>query len=134
MIRPGLALALWLATAVVVLANHMIGDTLIAGAVGPRDAAWYKALLPLPYVALMALIHARRTAGPAWQGAALLAGLLWAGSTAVLDAAYGRFTYDESLASLADRYALAEGAPWPILMLAQLVLPWACAALLARRR
>jgi hypothetical protein len=133
-IRPGLALALWLATAVVVLANHMIGDTLIAGAVGPREAAWYKAVLPLPYLALMALIHARRTTGPAWRGAALLAGLLWAGSTAVLDAAYGRLTYHESLQALADRYALFEGAPWPILLLAQLVLPWLCGALLSRGR
>ena len=132
MIRPGLALVLWLATAVLVLANHLIGDTVIGAAIGPRDAAWYKALLPLPYIALMALIHARRTVGPAWQRAALLAGLLWTASTAALDAAYGRFTYGESPAAVADRYALFDGAPWPLLLLAQLVLPWLCGALLAR--
>ncbi len=134
MIRPGLALVLWLATAVLVLANHVVGDTVVAGAIGPRDAAWYKALLPLPYVAMMALIHARRTVGPAWQGAALLAGVLWAGSTAALDAAYGRFTYDENPAAIADRYALFEGAPWPLLLLAQLVLPWLCGALLLKSK
>ena len=134
MIRPGLALVLWLATAVLVLANHVLGDTIIASAIGPRDAAWYKTLLPLPYVAMMALIHARRTAGPAWRAAALLAGVLWATSTAALDAAYGRFTYDESPATIADRYALFEGAPWPLLLLAQLILPWLCGVLLARSK
>jgi hypothetical protein len=132
--RPGLALALWLATAALLVANHMIGDTLVAAAIGPRDAAWYKALVPLPYVALMALIHARRTAGPHWRVAALLAGCLWAASTVVLDAAYGRFTYGESLAAIVDRYALLDGAPWPLLLLAQLVLPWLCGALLAGRK
>lgn len=134
MIRPGLALVLWLATAVLVLANHVIGDTIIASAIGPRDAAWYKVLLPVPYVAMMALIHARRTVGPAWQGAALLAGVLWAASTAALDAAYGHFTYDESPAAIADRYALFDGAPWPLLLLAQFALPWLCGALLSKSK
>jgi len=134
MIRPGLALALWLATAVLLLANHTIGDTLIAAAIGPRDAAWYKVLLPLPYVGLMAVIHARRTTGPAWQGAALVAGILWATSTAALDAAYGRLTYNESVEAIIDRYALLEGAPWPLLLLAQFVLPWLCGGVVARRK
>ncbi|HKU95252.1 MAG TPA: hypothetical protein VJR58_08250 [Vineibacter sp.] len=134
MIRPGLALVLWLATAVLLIANHTIGDTLIAAAIGPRDAAWYKVLLPLPYVVLMAVIHARRTAGPAWQGAALIAGLLWATSTAALDAVYGRLTYSESAEAIIDRYALFEGAPWPLLLLVQLVAPWLCGAVVAKRK
>ncbi|MCW5744995.1 MAG: hypothetical protein KIT36_02190 [Alphaproteobacteria bacterium] len=134
MIRPGLALALWLATAVLLIANHVIGDTVIGAAIGPRLAAWYKTLLPLPYVVLLALIHARRTTGPAWRGAALLAGALWAVSTAVLDAVYGRITYGESLAAVLDRYGLMDGAPWPLLILAQLFLPFLCAALVAKRQ
>ncbi|TWT15670.1 hypothetical protein [Reyranella sp. CPCC 100927] len=134
MIRPGLALVLWLATAVLLVANHTIGDTLIATAIGPRDAAWYKVLLPLPYVALMAVIHARRTVGPAWQAGALVAGLLWSTSTVVLDAVYGRLTYGESVEAILDRYALLDGAPWPILLLAQLVLPWLCGLVIAIRK
>ncbi len=134
MIRPGLALVLWLATAALLLANHTIGDTLIATAIGPRDAAWYKTLLPLPYVMLMAVIHARRTAGPAWQAAALLAGVLWSVTTALLDAVYGRITYGESLEAILDRYAVLEGAPWPLLLLAQLVLPWLCGWVTTKRR
>jgi hypothetical protein len=132
-IRPGLALALWLAMAVLLVANHVIGDTLVANAIGPRDAAWYKALVPMPYVALLALIHARRTRGPAWAAAGLLAGGLWAVSTAVLDALYGRLTYVQGFDALADRYALLDGAPWPLLLLAQLVLPGLFGAILVRR-
>ncbi|HJQ60430.1 MAG TPA: hypothetical protein VJ890_26225 [Vineibacter sp.] len=134
MIRPGLALVLWLATAVLVIANHVIGDTVIGVATGPRLAAWYKTLLPVPYVMLMALIHARRTTGPSWRGAALLAGILWAASTAALDALYGRLTYGESPAAIVDRYAVFDGAPWPLLLLAQLFLPLLMAAVHAKRQ
>lgn len=134
MIRPGLALALWLATAALLIANHVIGDTVIGTVAGPRLAAWYKTLLPMPYVALMALIHARRTTGPSWRGAAALAGALWAMSTAALDAVYGRLTYGESPAAIGDRYTLLDGAPWPLLLLAQLVLPLICGALIAGRQ
>jgi hypothetical protein len=133
-IRPGLALALWLATAALLIANHMIGDTMVGAVTGPRLAAWYKTLLPVPYVALMALIHARRTAGPSWRGAALLAGGLWAASTAALDALYGRLTYQESPEAVIDRYALLDGAPWPLLLLAQLVLPLLIGLVIARRQ
>lgn len=134
MIRPVLALVLWLAIAVLVLVNNVIGDTIMATAIGPRDAAWYKVLLPLPYVAMMALIHARRTVGPGWRGAALLAGVLWAVSSGLADAIYGRVTYNESVESVLDRYGLFDGAPWPWLLIAQLVLPWLCGALLAKRK
>jgi hypothetical protein len=134
MVRPGLAFVLWLATAALLIANHMIGDTMVGAITGPRLAAWYKTVLPLPYIGLMALIHARRTAGPAWRGAALLAGGLWAASTAALDAAYGRLTYGESPDALLDRYALLDGAPWPLLLLVQSVLPLLIGGLLAKRR
>lgn len=134
MIRPGLALLLWLAIAVLVIVNNVIGDTIMAEAIGPRDAAWYKVLLPLPYVAMMALIHARRTMGPSWQGAALLAGVLWMSSSIIADAIYGRLTYNESVETILDRYGLLDGAPWPWLLIAQLVLPWLCGALLAKRK
>jgi hypothetical protein len=134
MIRPGLALLLWLAIAVLVVANNVVGDTIMAGAIGPRDAAWYKVLLPMPYVTMMALIHARRTTGPAWQGAALLAGVLWAVSTAAVDAAFGRLTYGESTDALLDRYGVFDGAPWPWLLLVALATPWLCAAALAKRK
>jgi hypothetical protein len=133
MIRPGLILALWLAQAVALLANHALGDTLIAAMLGPRLALTYKTLVPLPYIALLALIHARRTRGPQALMAGIVAGVLWASSTILLDAAYGRLTFDESVSSLLDRYRLFEGPLWVILPLTQLLLPPALAALLARR-
>lgn len=133
MIRPGLILALFLAQAVALLANHALGDTIFAAALGPRMALLYKTLVPLPYVALLALIHARRTRGPQALTAGIVAGVLWASSTAVLDAAYGRLTFGEELPTLVDRYRLLQGVPWIILPLTQLLLPAALAALLARR-
>jgi hypothetical protein len=133
MIRPGLIFALWLAQAVALLANHALGDTLIAAMLGPRLALTYKTLVPLPYIALLALIHARRTRGTQALAAGLVAGVLWAGSTVLLDAAYGRLTFGETGSTLIDRYRLFEGPLWVILPLTQLLLPPALAALLARR-
>jgi hypothetical protein len=133
MIRPGLIFVLWLAQAVALLTNHMLGDTLIADMLGPRLALTYKTLIPLPYIALLALIHARRTRGSQALIAGIVAGVLWASSTVLLDVAYGRLTFDESVPTLVDRYRLFEGPIWVILPLAQLLLPAALAALLARR-
>ena len=66
MIRPGLTLALWLAIVVLVVLNDIVGDTWIAATLSVRAVEWYKVLVPLPYLVLMAIIHARRTSGPRW--------------------------------------------------------------------
>src|SRR5947207_3044348 len=59
MIRPGVTLVLWLAIAVLVIVNDAIGDTWIASRLPAMAVQWYKVLVPLPYLALLALIHAR---------------------------------------------------------------------------
>lgn len=123
MIRPGLILALFVAQAMALLANHALGDTLIASLLGPRLALTYKTLVPLPYIALLTLIHVRRTRGPQAVIAGIVAGVLWSTSTVLLDAGYGRLTFDESAATLIDRYRLFEGPIWVILPLTQLLLP-----------
>ena len=64
MIRPGLTLALWLAIALFVVLNNAVGDTWIGLTLSVRAVDWYKALVPLPYAVMLALIHARRTKGP----------------------------------------------------------------------
>ncbi len=63
MIRPGITFLLWLAIAAFVVLNDAIGDTWIGAALSVRAVEWYKALVPLPYAAMLAIIHARRTAG-----------------------------------------------------------------------
>src|SRR5258707_3086716 len=95
MIRPGVTLALWLALAVLVIVNDAIGDTWIASRLPAMAVQWYKVLVPLPYLALLALIHARRTRGPRWFDAAVLAALLWPTSTVFADFLYERFTFGE---------------------------------------
>ena len=123
MIRPALALALWAAIAVLVVLNDIVGDTWIAAALSVRAVEWYKALVPLPYVALMAIIHARRTAGPHWLAAALVAALLWPSSTVFVDFLYARLTFDEDPASFLDRFAFWWGAPYSVLVLALFAAP-----------
>ena len=93
MIRPGVTFALWLAIAALVLVNNMIGDTVIADRLTVLEVEWYKVLVPLPYVLMMAVIHARRCAGPKWLEAALLAALLWPPTTVLIDFLYGRLTF-----------------------------------------
>ena len=56
MTRPGLTLALWFAIAVLVIANNAIGDTWIASTLSARAVEWFKVLVPLPYVVLLAAI------------------------------------------------------------------------------
>jgi hypothetical protein len=131
MIRPGVTFVLWLAIAVLVLINNMIGDTVIADRLTVLDVEWYKVLVPLPYVILMAAIHARRCAGPKWLEAALLAALLWPPTTVLLDFLYGRVTFAMEAEEFADRFAFWWGAPYPLLVVALFITPllagWATA-------
>lgn len=121
MIRPGVTFTLWLAIASFIVVNDVVGDTWIAAALSVRTVEWYKVLVPLPYVAMLAVIHARRTAGPRWFEAALLAALLWPVSTVLVDFVYVRVTYDADPAAILDRF----GGPYPLLIAALFVSPLA---------
>jgi hypothetical protein len=133
-IRPGLTFVLWLAIAAVVVLNDLVGDTWIAATLSVRAVEWYKVLVPAPYVVMMAIIHARRTAGPNWFEAALLAGLLWSTSTVLVDFLYARVTYDEEPAVFLDRFAFWWGAPYPLLVLLLFAAPLLAGKVFARRR
>jgi len=128
MMRPGLTLLLWLCIAVLLVANNLVGDTWIAISLSQRAVEWYKVLVPLPYVAMLAIIHARRTAGPRWFEAALLAALLWPVSTMLVDFLYVRLTYDAEPAAFLDRF----GGPYPLLVAALFALPLLAGLLLRR--
>jgi hypothetical protein len=123
MIRPGLTLGLWLAIVSFVIVNNVVGDTWIASTLSVRAVEWYKVLVPLPYVAMLSLIHARHTAGPNWLQAALLAALLWPVSTVIVDFLQARLTYGEDPVAFLDRFAVWWGAPYPLLVLGLFALP-----------
>jgi hypothetical protein len=123
MIRPGLTFGLWCAIAAVVVANDTIGDTWIAAHLSARAVEWYKVMVPLPYAASIAVIHARRTAGPRWLEAALLAALLWPTSTALIDFLYERLTYGNDAEAFLQRFAVQWGAPYPLLLLGLFAAP-----------
>jgi hypothetical protein len=133
LIRPGVSFVLWLAVALFVVLNDLAGDTWIGATLSMRAVEWYKVLVPLPYVAMLALIHARRTAGPRWFEAALLAALLWPGSTVLVDFLYVRLAYGDDPTAFLDRFALWWGAPYPLLVLFLFAAPLVAGALLARR-
>jgi hypothetical protein len=132
-IRPGLTLALWVAIALLVVLNDAVGDTWIAATLSVRAVEWYKVLVPLPYVVLMAFIHARHTVGPRWFEAALLAALLWPVSTVFVDFLYVRLTYGEDPASFLDRFAFWWGAPYPLLVLVLFAAPLLAGVVMVRR-
>jgi hypothetical protein len=132
-IRPGLTLALWVAIALLVVLNDAVGDTWIAATLSVRAVEWYKVLVPLPYVVLMAFIHARHTVGPRWFEAALLAALLWPVSTVFVDFLYVRLTYGEDPASFLDRFAFWWGAPYPLLVLVLFAAPLLAGVAMVRR-
>ena len=123
MIRPGITLALWLAIAVLVLVNNVIGDTWIADRLPVLAVEWYKVLVPLPYVILMSVIHARRTAGPKWFEGALPAALLWPPTTVLVDFLYGRLTFGMEPVEFLDRFAFWWGAPYLLLVVGLFVAP-----------
>ena len=126
MIRPGITFLLWLALAAFIVLNDAVGDIWIGQALSVRAAEWYKVLVPLPYAAMLAVIHARRTAGPQWLGAAVLAAILWPTSTAVVDFLYLRVTYDAVPEAFLDRF----GGPYPVLLFALFALPLVAGAAL----
>lgn len=119
MLKPSVTFILWLAIASFILVNDVVGDTWIAATLSVRTVEWYKVLVPLPYVAMLAIIHARRTAGPRWFEAALLAALLWPLSTVLADFAYVRLTYDTDPAAFLDRL----GGPYPLLIAGLIAFP-----------
>ena len=134
MIRPGVTFVLWLAVALFVVLNDLVGDTWIGATLSVRAVEWYKALVPLPYVAGLALIHARRTAGPRWFDSALLAALMWPTSTVLVDFLCARFAYADDPAAFLDRFALGSGAPYPILVLFLFAAPLIAGTLQARSK
>ena len=134
MIRPGVTLALWFALAVLVIINNMIGDTWIASRLPVMAVQWYKVLVPLPYLALLAVIHARRTRGPRWFEGALLAALLWPPSTVLADFLYERLTFGEEPAGFLGRFAFWWGAPYPLLVIALFAAPLMAGRALAPRQ
>jgi len=133
MIRPGVTLGLWLAIALLVIVNDMIGDTWIASRLPSMAVQWFKVLVPLPYVALLAVIHARRTRGPRWLDAAVLAALLWPSSTVLADFLYERITFGEEPAAFLDRFAFWWGAPYSLLVLALIAAPVVAARSISAR-
>ena len=133
MIRLGLTLALWVAIALLVVLNDAVGDTWIAVTLSVRAVEWYKVLVPLPYVVLMAFIHARHTSGPRWFEAALLAALLWPTSTVLVDFLYVRLTYGQDPEAFLDRFGFWWGAPYPLLVLVLFAAPLLAGAVMARR-
>ncbi len=133
MIRPGLTFALWLAIAALVVVNDTLGDTVIVERLSTFAVEWYKTLVPLPYVVLMAVIHARRTAGPRWLEAALMAALLWPTTTVMADYLYEHFTFGQEPIAFLDRFAFWWGAPYPLLVIVLFAAPLVAGAVMARR-
>lgn len=133
MIRPGLTFALWIAIAVLVLLNDTVGDTWIAASLSVRAVEWYKAVVPIPYAVLMAIIHARRTTGPRWFEAALVAALLWPTSTVLVEFLHARLIYEADAGAFLDRFGVWWGAPFPLLVLTLFAAPLLAGMAFARR-
>src|ERR1700754_1600110 len=104
MLGASVTFILWLAIAAFILVNDVGCGTWIGATLTVRTVEWYKVLVPLPYVAMLAIIHARRTAGPRWFESALLAALLWPVSTMLIDFLYGRLTCAAAPAACLDRF------------------------------
>ena len=134
MIRPGVTFSLWMAIAILVVLNDFVGDTWIAATLSVRAVEWYKALVPMPYVMMMAIFHARRTMGSQWFEAALLAALLWPTSTALVDFLYARLAYEEGTEAFFDRFGIWWGAPYPLLLLVLFASPLLVGWAMARHR
>lgn len=132
MIKPSVTFILWVAIVLFVVLNNAVGDTWIGATLSVRAVEWYKALVPLPYVAMLAIIHARRTAGPRWFEAALLAALLWPVSTVLADFFYARTVYDADAAAFLDRFAFWWDAPYPLLVIGLFALPLIVGFVMAR--
>jgi hypothetical protein len=130
-VKFGLALLLWLSTMVLILANNAIGDTVIAGA-SARAADIYKAVVPLPYIALCAALLARRSRDGSFGDAAVV-GLLWASSTVMADILATRLLQGQSWRLAVLHLRFWDGYAFALVPLTQLLAPALAAFLLARK-
>ena len=109
-----------------VVLNNFVGDVWIGSVLSVRALEWYRTLVPLPYVAMLAIIHARRTAGSRWLESALLAAVLWPFSTVLVDVLYLRLLYGTQPEVFLDRF----DGPYGLLVAGLFALPlvagWAC--------
>jgi len=127
------AFLLWLSMLTLIVANNAIGQTLIAGAGGAAMAELYEALVPLPYIALCAVIYLRRA--PSRATAELLGvGLLWALSTVLADVALTRLALGQTWRLAVVHYRFWDGYWFVLVPLAQLIAPALIARLIANRQ
>ena len=117
------AMLLWLSMLALILANNALGDVQIAMASGVEMAELYKAVVPIPYIALCAWVAARRR--PAGAGAvdALAIGAMWAASTIIAESLIARYLQGLSWRAAFLHYRFWDGYLFAVLPLAQGLLP-----------
>ncbi len=115
--------------------NDFVGDTWIAATLSVRAVEWYKALVPMPYVVMMAIYpraaHDGAATGsrrPCWRRCCGRPRRCWSSFL------YARVTYEEGAEAFLDRLGFWWGAPYPLLVLVLFAAPLLAGWALSKRR
>ncbi len=129
-LAAGAALA-WLVLLVIMFANGVVRVGLLQPRLGEDSARRVASLLGVGLVIAFSYVYVR-LGGPRAPRELLLVGVLWLALTLAFEFGFGRASGRSWRELLAD-YDLLHGRLWPLVLLATLLSPWACGALLGRR-
>jgi hypothetical protein len=122
-VKLGLAFGLWLAAAVIAVANGFFSKAYVTPRLGEYGAHVYKSLLMVAVIFMLGWVYARQTEGTGWLVAALGAGLLWLGVTVIFEFVFGHYVFGNPWDKPLADYQIWRGRLWCLVLLADLIAP-----------
>lgn len=127
----GLFLLAWLAFLIIAIASGALREGLLAPHLGEHLARQTGTLLVCLLIAAV-IVPCIRRIGPS-PGQALFIGAGWAMMTLVFEFGVFHFIVGHPLDALLAEYDLAAGRLWPLVLLTEVLVPWAVAEFAMKR-
>ena len=131
-INYALALGMWLAMAILAIANGYIGETYIAPQLGNYGNHLYKTLSIIPVIFLFSWFYALQTRGELWLTSALFVSCFWIGLTILFEFVFGHYVLGNSWEILIADYRIWQGRLWLLILLSDAIAPLSMAWLINR--
>ncbi|RLC64045.1 MAG: hypothetical protein DRI48_07940 [Chloroflexi bacterium] len=116
-------LLFWLALAVAIPANAVVGKLAVEPRLGEYGTHVYKSIVAIVLIALAGWLFARTAYGSSGIGAGLVCGATWLVLTVGFEFIAGHYAFGNSWERLLADYNLAAGRLWVLVLVATLIAP-----------